>query len=75
MHWIDFHVLHGIPTALVRFPYPCMEIHPIALFLLDATVRGAREGARIVFKREREGLCQVVQEKYICDKYTPNTEY
>ena len=38
MHWIDFHVLHGIPTALVRFPYPCMEIHPIALFLLDAAV-------------------------------------
>ena len=20
MHWIDFHALHGIPTALVRFP-------------------------------------------------------
>ena len=40
MHWIDFHALHGIPTALVRFPYPCMEIHPIAPFLLDAAVSG-----------------------------------
>ena len=45
MHWIDFHVLHGIPTALVRFPYPCMEIHPIALFLLDAAVPGQCDNA------------------------------
>ena len=22
---ISMHFLHGIPTALVRFPYPCME--------------------------------------------------
>ena len=35
---------------------------------------GQGRGASIVFKREREGLCQVKQAKYKCDKYTPNTD-
>ena len=42
--------------------------------LVANCAEGQGRGASIVFKREREGLCQVEQAKKICDKYTPNTD-
>ena len=57
MHWIDFHVLHGIPTALVRFPYPCMEIHPIAPFLLDAAVNDEDQTFADDIDHSLRGVC------------------
>ena len=42
--------------------------------LVANCAEGQGRGASIVFKREREGLCQVKQARYKCDKYTPNTD-
>ena len=39
IHWMDFHLVVGIPSILVRFPTTWMEIQPMGLVGLDVVVR------------------------------------
>ena len=38
IRWMDFHLMVGIPSALVRFPSTWMEIHPLGLVGPDVAV-------------------------------------
>ena len=38
IHWMDFHLVVGIPSILVRFPTTWMEIQPMGLVGLDVVV-------------------------------------
>ena len=40
IHWMDFHLMVGIPSTLVRFPTTWMEIHPLGLVGPDVAVKG-----------------------------------
>ena len=40
IRWMDFHLMVGIPSTLVRFPTTWMEIHPLGLVGPDVAVSG-----------------------------------
>ena len=40
IRWMDFHLMVGIPSTLVRFPTTWMEIHPLGLVGPDVAVMG-----------------------------------